>query len=143
VWNKQRTDEILLDVDDVALGHTSVMRWNPREQWIFSTEVAHPPIVDMDTFEAAQALLHRRGARGGEHQRHRARHLYVFKCALYCGLCNRKMQAHQTGAGTPRSTPSPTRSTTRATSTCASATWSARSTPRWPARSLRTGSPTR
>jgi DNA invertase Pin-like site-specific DNA recombinase len=28
VWNRQRTDEVLLDVDDVALGHTSVQRWN-------------------------------------------------------------------------------------------------------------------
>ena len=28
IWNKQRTDEVLLDVDDVALGHTAVMRWN-------------------------------------------------------------------------------------------------------------------
>jgi site-specific DNA recombinase len=28
-WNKQRTDEVLLDVNDVALGHTTVMRWNP------------------------------------------------------------------------------------------------------------------
>ena len=26
VWNNQRTNEILLDVDDVALGHTNVMR---------------------------------------------------------------------------------------------------------------------
>src|SRR6266511_2380455 len=96
VWNKQRTDEILLDVEDVAMGHTSVMRWNPREQWVISTEVVHPPIIDMNTFDNAQALLHRRGrGPGGEHKRHRARHLYVFKGALYCGLCDRKMQSHQ------------------------------------------------
>ena len=96
VWDKQRTDEILLDVDDVAMGHMSVMRWNPRQQWIVSNEVVHPPIIDMETFEDAQALLHRRGDRPGhEHKRHRARHLYVFKGALYCGLCDRKMQSHQ------------------------------------------------
>jgi site-specific DNA recombinase len=96
VWNKQRTDEILLDVDDVAMGHTSVMRWNPREQWVVSTDVVHPPIIDMDTFEQAQALLHRRGSgTGGQHKQHRARHLYVFKGALYCGLCERRMYSHQ------------------------------------------------
>jgi site-specific DNA recombinase len=31
IWNKQRTDEVLLDVDDVALGHTPVMRWNHHD----------------------------------------------------------------------------------------------------------------
>jgi hypothetical protein len=78
------------------MGHMSVMRWNPRQQWIVSTEVVHPPIIDMETFEDAQAQLHRRGDRPGhEHKRHRARHLYVFKGALYCGLCDRKMQSHQ------------------------------------------------
>jgi hypothetical protein len=30
VWNKQRKDEVLIDVEDVALGHESRMRWNPR-----------------------------------------------------------------------------------------------------------------
>jgi site-specific DNA recombinase len=96
VWNKQRTDEVLLDVDDVAMGHTSVMRWNPREQWVISTDVVHPPIVEMDTFEQVQALLHRRGTgTGGQHKQHRARHLYVFKGALYCGLCDRRTYSHQ------------------------------------------------
>jgi site-specific DNA recombinase len=28
VWNKQRKDEILIDVEDVALGHETRMRWN-------------------------------------------------------------------------------------------------------------------
>jgi site-specific DNA recombinase len=36
VWNKQRTDEVLLDIDDVALGHTPVMRWNHTTDWIVS-----------------------------------------------------------------------------------------------------------
>lgn len=96
VWNRQRTDEILLDVDDVAMGHTSVMRWNPQNQWITSNDPAHPAIVDTETFEAAQALLRRRGdGPGGEHKRHRARHVYVFKGALYCALCDRKMQGQR------------------------------------------------
>ena len=29
VWNKQRRDEVLLDVEDVAAGHETKMRWNP------------------------------------------------------------------------------------------------------------------
>ena len=28
VWNKQRRQEVLLDIDDVALGHVTKLRWN-------------------------------------------------------------------------------------------------------------------
>jgi len=28
VWNRQRKDEVLLDVQDVALGFTTKQRWN-------------------------------------------------------------------------------------------------------------------
>jgi hypothetical protein len=34
VWNKQRKDEVLIDVEDVALGHTTKMR---RNVWGFRT----------------------------------------------------------------------------------------------------------
>ena len=32
VWNKQRKDEVLIDVEDVALGHTTKLRWNDDRQ---------------------------------------------------------------------------------------------------------------
>ena len=38
VWNRQRKQEILLDVDDVALGHETKMRWNDSQAWMHSTE---------------------------------------------------------------------------------------------------------
>jgi len=65
-WNKQRKDELLLDVDGVALGHTAKLRWNPAEQWIISEQVAHAPIVDTDTFDQAQRLLAARGRHRGD-----------------------------------------------------------------------------
>jgi site-specific DNA recombinase len=30
VWNRQRRDEVLLDVEDVAAGHETKLRWNDR-----------------------------------------------------------------------------------------------------------------
>ena len=33
VWNKQRKDEILLDVNDVAAGYETRMRWNDTGSW--------------------------------------------------------------------------------------------------------------
>ncbi|MEP7026010.1 MAG: recombinase family protein, partial [Actinomycetota bacterium] len=32
VWNRQRKDEVLLDIHDVTLGHITKMRWNEADQ---------------------------------------------------------------------------------------------------------------
>src|SRR5260370_24070887 len=57
VWNKQRKDEVLIDVHDVALGHTTKQRWNDADEWIYSEQVVHPAIIGSDTFSRAQDLL--------------------------------------------------------------------------------------
>jgi DNA invertase Pin-like site-specific DNA recombinase len=92
VWNKQRTDEVLLDVNDVALGHTAVMRWNHPDRWIASKELVHEPLVEQSVFDQVQDMLARRGRTGGPHKTHRSRHPYVFKSLVHCGTCGRKMQ---------------------------------------------------
>lgn len=46
VWNRQRKDEVLIDVHDVALGHTTKMRWNDSGAWVFSEDITYPPIID-------------------------------------------------------------------------------------------------
>jgi len=63
VWNKQRKDEILLDVNDVARGYETRLRWNDTGQWVWSETLAQEP----------PGL--RRGLRGraGHHGRRRAR----------------------------------------------------------------------
>jgi len=93
VWNKQRTDEVLLDVDDVALGHTGVMRWNTRDKWVISKDITHPPLIDDDTFEQVQALLTRRArAVDRQERQRRTRNPYVFRGMIYCAACQRRMQ---------------------------------------------------
>ncbi|MEH1058677.1 hypothetical protein V6U89_26125 [Micromonospora sp. CPCC 206171] len=34
--------------------------WNPRDKWVVSKDITHPPLIDDPTFEEAQALLNRR-----------------------------------------------------------------------------------
>ena len=69
VWNRQRTDEVLLDVNDVALGNTALVRWNPKERWVVSANVVHPPLIDSTVFEQAQQILYGRGrGTGQEHK---------------------------------------------------------------------------
>jgi site-specific DNA recombinase len=94
VWNKQRKDEVLIDVNDVALGHTTKQRWNDQDQWIFSDNLVHPPIVDAGTFTRAQQALAGRAQVSGPRERFRRRHVYVLGGRFICGLCDRKMQAH-------------------------------------------------
>jgi hypothetical protein len=48
IWNCKPTDEVLLHVDNVALGHAARMRWNPADQWLFSGWIAHPPLLARD-----------------------------------------------------------------------------------------------
>ncbi|WP_083828278.1 MULTISPECIES: recombinase family protein [Protofrankia] len=94
VWNRQRKDEVLLDVDDVNLGHTTKLRWNPTDTWIWSENTAHPAIIDPKLFTDAQQLLARRGRGPGDQKTPRTRHPYILRGAFHCGICQRKMQGH-------------------------------------------------
>jgi site-specific DNA recombinase len=92
VWNRQRKDEVLLDVRDVALGHTTKMRWNDQDQWIYSEQIAHPPIIDDDTFAKAQQLLAAKNARKVIRRPRSTPRAYVLRGVLFCGICHRRMQ---------------------------------------------------
>lgn len=93
VWNRQRKDEVLLDIDDVAKGHTAVTRWNERQAWTVSKDQAHEALIDEETFVRVQETLQARAVRKGPHARHRTRHVYVFRGVVFCALCRRRMQA--------------------------------------------------
>jgi site-specific DNA recombinase len=90
VWNKQRKDEVLIDVDDVALGHQTKMRWNDVAEWVWSPESRHEPLVTRDEFEAAQAQFDR-GKRAMRRTPAAGRQ-YVLAGILHCGTCGRRMQ---------------------------------------------------
>jgi site-specific DNA recombinase len=94
VWNRQRKDEVLIDVHDVTLGHTTKMRWNDHHHWIFSEQTVHPHIIDPETFQQAQDVLATRGRGPCQHKPHDRRRAYAFVGSLFCGLCQRRMQGH-------------------------------------------------
>ncbi|WP_370026309.1 recombinase family protein [Planotetraspora sp. GP83] len=94
VWNKQRTDEVLLDVEDVALGHTSKMRWNGKDAWVWSDKPVHEPLIDMEMFERVQEIMGGRGRGPAVHKPHRARHDYILRGCVFCGVCQRRMEGH-------------------------------------------------
>jgi site-specific DNA recombinase len=92
VWNRQRKQEVLLDVDDVGLGHVTKMSWNPIDKWISSDRIVHPPIISDETFARAQQLLGGRGRGPCEHTPHRVAKPYQLRGLLLCGYCDRRMQ---------------------------------------------------
>ncbi|GAA0739551.1 recombinase family protein [Dactylosporangium roseum] len=134
VWNRQRKDEVLLDVNDVAMGHRTKQVWNDIERWIWSDNLAHPAIVDTDIFEQVQAKIATKGASTKTVKPRRTPRPYLFRGALICGICQRRMQGHWLRDAAyyrcrfPTSTRLPTSSPTRATSTCAKTSSPNRST---------------
>ena len=66
VWNRQRRDEVLIDVDDVARGNEPKMRWNTPDSWVWSENQAHEAIVEEEMFERVQALFSLRTRRPAE-----------------------------------------------------------------------------
>ncbi|WP_328394091.1 recombinase family protein [Streptomyces sp. NBC_00390] len=90
VWNKQRKEEHLYDVDDVTLGHRTRMTHNPCDQWVRSNEPAHDAIITTELFEAVQttrrqrARAHQRQERPG---RERGQRVYALRGRVRCALC--------------------------------------------------------
>jgi DNA invertase Pin-like site-specific DNA recombinase len=56
VWNKQRKDEVLLDVENVADGYETKMRWNQEGSWVWSDKIVHEPLISVEDFEATKRL---------------------------------------------------------------------------------------
>jgi hypothetical protein len=91
VWGRQRRDEVLLDVNDVAAGHVSRMRWNDPSRWVWSAHLTHQPLVNQATFQAAQASIATQSPRSNRTLRATPRP-YLLRARLYCALCQRRLQ---------------------------------------------------
>jgi site-specific DNA recombinase len=91
VWGRQRRDEVLLDVNDVAAGHVSRMRWNDADRWVWSAQPTHQPLVDQTTFQAVQARIATRSPHSPRTPRATPRP-YLLRGRLHCTLCQRRLQ---------------------------------------------------
>jgi site-specific DNA recombinase len=91
VWNKQPKSELLIDVNDVALGHATKQKRNEPGQWIWSKETVHEPLINTDTFDQVQALHCAKGSADQRSPRRTSRG-YALRGIVRCGICGRRMQ---------------------------------------------------
>jgi hypothetical protein len=94
VWNRQRKQESLIDVEDVALGHQTTLKWNPRDAWILSDQPVHMPVVTKEQFEDVQRRLASRGPASTGREVVRTHHSYALKGRLFHHACGRRMQGN-------------------------------------------------
>jgi site-specific DNA recombinase len=93
VWNRQRRDECLIDVDDVALGHETRMRWNDPGEWVWSAETTHQALVTPEAFAAVQQHIGLGRHRPATRKPRRTSRPYILRGLIRCGLCGRTMNA--------------------------------------------------
>ena len=99
VWNRQRRDEVLIDVEDVAAGHETKLRWNDRSLWIWSAAPTHEPLVSSEDFARAQEQMAAGAHRPSPLKGRATGRSYSLSGLVYCAVCGRRMQgtfAHDT-----------------------------------------------
>jgi site-specific DNA recombinase len=93
VWNRQRRDEVLVDVEDVAAGYESRLRWNEATDWVWSNEESHEAIISAEQFERVAAQM-TAAKRPHSSKRHRTERTYVLSGLVHCSLCGHRMQGN-------------------------------------------------
>jgi hypothetical protein len=86
--NKQPKSEQVIDVSDVALGHTTKQTRNEPGWRIWAAERVHEPLIDADISEQAQVPHQAKGA-ADERGPHRSP-----RGIMRCGICGRKNAGH-------------------------------------------------
>ncbi|WP_327635121.1 recombinase family protein [Kribbella sp. NBC_00482] len=98
IYGRWQKVEELLDPEDVAAGYVVKFRRSPQAKIVRSRQPAHPAIVPVETFTAAQ-LEQRRRRSGGksswssvDRQRISRKRVYVYRGRIRCGICVRTME---------------------------------------------------
>lgn len=99
VWNRQRRDEVLVDVEDVAAGHQTKLRWNDKSTWIWSEKPTHEALVSGEDFAKVQDQMAAGAHRPSPMKGRATGRRYALSGLVHCAACGRRMQgtfAHDT-----------------------------------------------
>ncbi len=67
------------------------MRWNDRDDWVWSDQQTHEALVSIQQFEGA-ALVFKGAQRASVRCEKTTRGPYVLSGLMHCAICNRRMQ---------------------------------------------------
>ena len=90
VWAKQQKFERLLDPEDVAAGHQTVMRWRDPADWVRTDRQTHAALVPDDLHAIVKGML--TSPKPGQRKLRASEHPYCLRGVLYCAPCGRRMQ---------------------------------------------------
>jgi len=88
VWNRQYIDHNETSAGDKATSGGSVYRWNPKDQWVVSSQLAHPALVSEEDFVKAQAVSAVAPPVDGRVRR------YLLTGLVTCEVCGRRADGH-------------------------------------------------
>jgi hypothetical protein len=98
VYGRSQKVEELLDPDDVAAGHIVRFRRSAQSKIVRSREPAHPAIVSVEDFTRVQIEMRARRGPGRtprasqERTKVGPKSAYLFRGAIRCATCGRKME---------------------------------------------------
>jgi site-specific DNA recombinase len=88
VWNRQRTDHNEARPGDKRSSRGAIRRWNPRDEWVISTRIVHPPLVSETNFVRVQSITAVPTPADGRDRR------YLLTGLVVCKMCERRADAH-------------------------------------------------
>ncbi len=89
VWNRSTTRT------GATLHRKKTHRPNPVDQWVWSEEPTHPPLITLDRYRQAQKIgAGSQGSRTdtGANSHPATQRTYLYRGLLRCGLCGRRLQ---------------------------------------------------
>ena len=92
VWNRQRRDEVPLDIEDVAAGYETKLRWNDRSAWIWSGHPTHEALLSSEDFARVQHEMGASAHRPTPKKGHSSARFYPLSGLVRCSACGRRMQ---------------------------------------------------
>jgi len=94
VWGRQRRDYELVDPNSPADGHVRRMRWNDSDNWTWSPEPQHEPLVTRHDWDRVQSMTttHARATRSPDGA-------YALRGRVVCESCGRRMAGSTRSGG--------------------------------------------
>jgi hypothetical protein len=82
-----QTNRVVFSPDGQDLWVASLVRQRTTQagSWIYSEQIAHPPVISSDDVGQAQDVLAARGRRPCQHKPHATPRSYAFGGAVFCG----------------------------------------------------------